>query len=512
MSSVLQLFRNVSSNYLKVGIDGVIAIVLTPYLVQELGVAQYAVWIIVNTLGYYLGFLDLGVSDAQVQRHSVLQARGATAELGQLHGTVLAFFAAAGGLAFAVSIGVAALPSAELFDVPVEMRDAFTVVLPLIGLAVLISFLDAAFSGLFEGYQRYDLMNVIDIVLAVLGAIATYAVLSAGYGMTGVAVVLAVGAAAALSVKAVVAWRVFPSYAFPKLGFRRDVWRAIRSFSLWNSLTDLVTEGTANFDKLLIPILLGSALVTPYSLVLTVAALVFVVAEPITETFFPIAARRHGSGDRVALGVLLTRGSRLVNVATLPVAAVVLCFGTDILDVWLGEAVVDVAPSVLWFTVLSFWFSTYLWTSLSVLMGAGQARMVFWTSLGEVALVLALLLAFVPRLGLTGFALAGLVANVAIGLAFFTTRACRLAAIPHWRFLRDTLLVPGSAAVPALGLGLWLAWTLQPQSVPSLVLCVASTALAGVFGVGVVAASRWQRARYLVAIHRVLRVIRARAA
>jgi O-antigen/teichoic acid export membrane protein len=203
MSSVLQLFRNVSSNYLKVGIDGVIAIVLTPYLVQELGVAQYAIWIIVNTLGYYLGFLDLGVSDAQVQRHSVLQARGATVELGQLHGTVLVFFAAAGGLAFAVSIGVAALPSAELFDVPAELRGTFTLVLPLIGLAVFVSFLDAAFSGLFEGYQRYDLMNVIDIVVAVLEALATYAVLSAGYGMTGVAAVLAAGGAAALIVKAV---------------------------------------------------------------------------------------------------------------------------------------------------------------------------------------------------------------------------------------------------------------------------------------------------------------------
>jgi O-antigen/teichoic acid export membrane protein len=510
MSSVLQLFRNVSSNYLKVGIDGVIAIVLTPYLVQELGVAQYAIWIIVNTLGYYLGFLDLGVSDAQVQRHSVLQARGATVELGQLHGTVLVFFAAAGGLAFAVSIGVAALPSAELFDVPAELRGTFTLVLPLIGLAVFVSFLDAAFSGLFEGYQRYDLMNVIDIVVAVLEALATYAVLSAGYGMTGVAAVLAAGGAAALIVKAVIAWRVFPAYAFPRFGFHRDVWQAIRGFSLWNSLTDLVTEGTANFDKLLIPILLGSALVTPYSLVLTVAALVFVVAEPITETFFPIAARRHGSGDRVALGVLLTRGSRLVNVATLPVAAVVLCFGTAILDVWLGETVVDVAPSVLWFTALSFWFSTYLWTSLSVLMGAGEARMVFWTSVLEVAMVLALLLAFVPRLGLTGFALAGLVANVAIGLAFFTPRACRLAAIPHWRFLRDTLLVPVGAAVPALGLGLWLARTLHPQTLPTLALCVASTALVGGLSVGVVAASRWQRSRYFVAMHRVLRTRRAR--
>jgi len=72
MNAVIRLLRNVGSNYVKVGVDGLIIIVLTPYLVNELGVALYAVWVIVQTIGYYLGFLDLGVADAQVQRHSVI--------------------------------------------------------------------------------------------------------------------------------------------------------------------------------------------------------------------------------------------------------------------------------------------------------------------------------------------------------------------------------------------------------------------------------------------------------
>src|SRR5690606_4223778 len=133
-------------------------------------------------------------------------------------------------------------------------------------------------------------------------------------------------------------------------------------FSFWNSLNDIVTEGTAHFDKLLIPILLGSALLTPYSLVLMIAAAVFIVAEPITDTYLPIAANRHARGDATGIGALLTRGTKLVNLATLPVLVVVLCFGQELLELWVGEAYTRVAPAVLWLTVINCYVSTYFWT------------------------------------------------------------------------------------------------------------------------------------------------------
>jgi O-antigen/teichoic acid export membrane protein len=227
------------------------------------------------------------------------------------------------------------------------------------------------------------------------------------------------------------------------------------------------------------------------------------VAEPISNTFFPIASHCHGRGDRTGLGVLLTRGSRLVNTVTLPATVVLLCFGTTILDVWIGAEIVDVEPALLWFTVLSFYFSTYLWTSLSVLMGSGQARAVFWMALLEVAIALALLLVLVPAFGLTGFALAGLISNVGTGLALFAHRACRLAGVNYWRFLRSTLLSQILAVLPSLAFGLWLARTVRPDSLLALALCAVATGFVGLACV-VVVAGRWQRARYVVVLGRIL--------
>ncbi|MEO8464156.1 MAG: lipopolysaccharide biosynthesis protein [Gammaproteobacteria bacterium] len=504
MKGPLQLLRNVSSNYVKVGVNGLVLLFLTPYVVNELGVAQYAVWVILHTVGYYLRFLDLGVADAQVQRHSVLQARGATTELGRLHGTVLTLFVGAGLLALALSIAAAVLPSADLFDIPPEFRSVYVLVLPLVGLAVLFSFTEGAFNGLFEAYQRYDAMNAIDVVLAVLAAAATFAALHFGYGLIGLAVVAAAADGLGAVVKAVAARRMFPAHAQPRLGFDPDSWRAIRGFSLWNSLNDLVTEGTSNLDKLLIPIWLASTLVAPYSLALTVAAMVFVAAEPVTETFFPIAARRHGRSDTIALGLLLTRGSKLVNVATLPTTVVVICFGGALLDVWIGEDVVKVPSAVLWLTVLSFYLSTYLWTSLSVLMGAGKARTVFWISAGEVLLAVVLLLTFVPPLGLTGFALASFAANLAVGLGFLVPYACRLTRLAYWPFLGRTFLRPIAAVLPALGVGVILLRTVDPVGWVATLGCALATGVLGMGCVYAAATNRWERRRYYVVLRRFL--------
>src|SRR5690606_5535577 len=219
VTAVLRLLRNVSSNYLYAVVNGLVLVVLTPIVVRTLGVEMYAVWVIVQTLAYYLGFLDLGVVDAQVQRHAVLASQKRFDEIGRLHGTVLCFFLAAGMVGLLIAIAVAALPSAQLFDVPAAAREAYGTALVLASGAMLLSFAGSAFNGIYEGFQRYDLMNAVNIVVSIVEAVSIYAVLAAGAGIVALAIVK-IGAEALRAVlKLATAWRVFPSYALPRLRF-----------------------------------------------------------------------------------------------------------------------------------------------------------------------------------------------------------------------------------------------------------------------------------------------------
>lgn len=498
-----RFLRNVSSNYAVAAVHGVLLLLVTPIVVRGLGLEHYAVWIIIQTIGYFLGFLDFGLTDAQVRQHARLSARGERQALGRLHGTVLTLFAGAGLLAVLLAAAIAALPSAALLDIPATALDSYALLLLLVGLATAAAFIDVGFDGIFEGHQRYDLKNLVNAVGAVLDAVLVVAALWHGYGLVALATIKVVTTLLGAAAKAVLIRRRFPA-SFPVAGFDREAWRSVRGYTFWNSLNELASEGTAHLDKLLIPVLLASALVTPYTLVCMVAAVIFVLAEPITDTFLPIASHRHSREDSVGLAVLLVRGTRLVMTATLPTAVVVLFFGDAFLDLWVGEEFTDVSPLLLWFTAASFLFSAFLWTTLIVLMGAGLIRQVFRFTVMEVLLALGLILVLAPSFGLPGLALATLIANVWSGIFWLVPAACRVAGMEPASLLRQTLIRPLLAVLPACALAVaFVHW----QSLDGWLGLIGASAATGAVGLAALLAfsvTRWERLRYLAILRQVL--------
>jgi hypothetical protein len=137
-------------------------------------------------------------------------------------------------------------------------------------------------------------------------------------------------------------------------------------------------------------------------------------------------------------------------------------------------------------------------------MGSGLVKRIFWTSVLEVAIVLALILALTPRLGLAGLALAGLIGNALIGFAYFVAGACALARLKLAPYLWRTLGRPVIGGLPALIVGIWLAGNVDLDGWIGAAACVAATGLCGVVGVAWTTMSRWERARYAAAVRRVL--------
>ena len=54
------LLRNIASNWVGFAVNAAVTLVLTPYVLRELGVERYGIWILTSSLIGYYGFLDLG--------------------------------------------------------------------------------------------------------------------------------------------------------------------------------------------------------------------------------------------------------------------------------------------------------------------------------------------------------------------------------------------------------------------------------------------------------------------
>jgi O-antigen/teichoic acid export membrane protein len=119
----------------------------------------------------------------------------------------------------------------------------------------------------------------------------------------------------------------------------------------------------------------------------------------------------------------------------------------------------------------------------------------------EVLAAVLLIVLLTPALGLEGLALAGLVANVATGLAWFVPAACRQARVEPLRYLSRGLLRPLVAALPACALGALLAPRLPPGLWP-LAGAAAVTGAAGLAGALALGATRRDRLRCLAVARR----------
>jgi O-antigen/teichoic acid export membrane protein len=180
----------------------------------------------------------------------------------------------------------------------------------------------------------------------------------------------------------------------------------------------------------------------------------------------------------------------------------ILFFGNGILALWVGAEYTDIPAAVLWFTAANFFFSTYLWTALNVLMGAGEIRRIFFISVFEVALVLALILALVPTTGLPGLALAGLVGNVLTGLFLFIPAACRLTTVTPRRFVARGLLPMLAAALPGSLAGAGLTAWLGPEGWLETLGAAAITGGVTLLGLLALSTTPRERARYYVTFRR----------
>ena len=246
--------------------------------------------------------------------------------------------------------------------------------------------------------------------------------------------------------------------------------RRIRSYSTWTSLNEILAEGSAEVEKLLIPIVLSVAALTPYTLICTVAAAIFLAIEPITDTFFPLSSAYDARNDRARLRELLIRGTKLVMGISLPLAVAVAAYGEAFIVAWIGEQHVAVPHGVLPLIVVSFAVTAFIMTGTTVLLALAKVREVFWMGIAELALAVALVLVTVPRFGLPGLAASLMIANVLVTFGWIVPSVTRLLDQPRTDFLYQSLLRPLLAALPMALFILWMDQHLTGATLPWLVL------------------------------------------
>ncbi len=438
------------------GQAGVAAInlLVIPILVRGFGVEAYGLYLLMQAAAGWVGAVHFGAGAGVVRFAAQSHAEGKRGALDDSlrHGALLIV----GGAALGAAVLWAAAPAlaGEVFTVPGYYQAHGAWMIRAAALGAVFASVTAWASAAFQGLHRFQWQSTAAVLQGLLLPLGVLGALTVGRGL---------GAAAASFVAAHALVALFSVYglrrarlAVPDHGGRLSFADFGRySIGFWPaSLAHLVS---GQLDRAFIAGLRSMSEFTLYAvpagLLSRVQALPATAAAALVPVMGGLAA--HEGPETPAR--LYLRASRTLIGVIAPAYALLFCLMPQFLSLWLGGGFGDVSVWPARLLVATHAIALFSYLPNAVAAGRKDGWWVSAAAWGQALVCLSLWPWMVPRWGLLGAALGGLVAQAIATLLFVSFVHARLLSLSWVRFARETM-PPAAAGVVVL---LALAWPLR---------------------------------------------------
>jgi O-antigen/teichoic acid export membrane protein len=403
----LTVARNVSTRYLAIAAELVVGVVVLPFNVAHLGQAAYGLWMLAGSVTAYFSILDLGYSGALVKFVAQYRARRDLRALNEVLSTTFYVFAFFGVVTYLIAI-VIAMYLGRLFHLTPDQVHLGRVVLLVTSVTVAGGTAFSVFGGVINGFQRYDLNNVVGTISTIVTAVVNVVVLVLGYGL--VELVYATTAVRVLTywVYRANAYRVFPGLRLSARSFSLARLREVTGFSVYMLLIDWSKKLNYSVDTIVIGAFLNTSAVAVFSVGQRLAEATQRLTNQLNEVLFPTVVDNDAAQRTDRLQAIFIQGTRLSLATVIPIGGAMMLMATPLVHAWVGP---DFAGSVVVLHVLSLTVIVRVGsaTATTLLKGAGQHRMVAWVNVITAVVNLSLSVVLVSSMGLAGVAIGTLV-------------------------------------------------------------------------------------------------------
>jgi O-antigen/teichoic acid export membrane protein len=465
--------RNVISNYMNTATKAVLALVMTPVLVNGLGTEAFGVWTLVGSFTFYLKLLDIGFGHTALKTVAEYDARGDRRGMAKALATIFWILVLPGLAALLIGAGIAVV-FPELFDVTSQLSTEAQIFVLIVTLDIALSIPSDTFGGALLGLQRFDLVNLTVISVSIAQAVGWAIVLATGGGLVALGIVTIAFSVIGQAARYLFLRRLVPQ-SYPSLRrFDRGLVRPLAGQSVWFSITYIGEIVRTRVDVLVVGLVVSVSGAGIYGVAQKLTTAVLELTEPVIRVFFPHSASLAAGEQRSSLQKSLLAGTRITLGIAAPLCLTLSVLANEILDAWVGSGF-DEAARVIIYLCAAIAMSTVFRTGLWMVQGAGQVAGPAILIFAEAVLNLVLSIWLGSELGLDGVALGTLIAT-AIATVIATPLVCHHFEIGTARFVFSLL----RAHLPAVAVALAVAWLVtRVDLVGLLAVCAAMAAVAG---------------------------------
>lgn len=427
MSTAIALLKGSVTRVSQTFVSIIVAFVMMPFLIHELGDHWYGIWTVVGSLAAAYHLFDMGMASAVTRYVSQSFGLKDDHQANVTINTALVIYIA---IAFVIVLASIGASFASRFFLESETdKDLVQLLVLIIGVSVALEFPFNALAGVASAKLRFHQVALTRIAMTLLGAVLTWWFISNGYGIVALAVITFCTARISNLLYLLICKSAFPELKFSKALASRANSKELFQYSVWSFVIAIAYQLRNNVDNFVVAGFLSAASVTHYAIGLRLVDYVAQFLSQATNMFVPIFTGYHAREDKRELHSKLLFITRLNLVAALIAGGGLVIFGDAFIARWMGPDYSD-----------AYWVMVILLVGRligfanhplnSAMYAANKHSIVAKIDVVEVILNLGLSLILVQFYGLIGVALGTMIPLLMLRLFVLPTFACRAIDMP----------------------------------------------------------------------------------
>lgn len=459
-------------------VNALCGLVTAAFLLRQLGLETFGLWALVVSTTSLLWLLDFGTTVA-VGR--LIAAGRAESDIGSVNRTFSTAVAMLGGRAISVALIAWFIPLGfrAVFTVPAQDVASVDLALILMALASAVHFIAAPFTCLLWGYERMDLINLIDVPLVLLRLALLIMFVGIGSPLWIIAAcTLFTGCLSAVTL-AFASFQVEPGLApRARLVTRRTAATIIQlgvDFAALNAAKSIAVQ----LSPILVGYALSNAAVGIFAVARQLSVNCNILLSATTEAVAARSVRLFYEQAHTAQQTLFVEGGRYTTALSCLLTIGLLVLGDSFIHLWQsGRA--DEAYQQLRILMLGELIALSQWVTYWVIAGVKKHRLLAVFAVCESITIAGLSLVLVQSFGLSGISFAAAAAAIlfrGIGPLLY---GCRLLAVQPRRYMARVIIPNAVGGLIGALAAYWLDAWLDPRDWSTFFLAASLCALVSV--------------------------------
>lgn len=435
----LATVKNVIFNWLGMAANILYGFFLVPVVIHGLGDTHYGLWNLIMSCVGYMAVLDFGIQTAVNRYVARFRSLGDTDGVNSVYSNALVMYGIIAIFAFTAG-AIVALNIGSIFNIAQGDIGLARNVMLLMALFAAIELPCNVFGAVLFAFHRFDIINVITIVVLCLQALFVWIAMKSGVGLWGFALILFGLGMTKYAIQYIVSHRIAGKLNFRPTLISQNTIRTMIVFSGITFLSIIVNYIIFKTDNIVIGIFLSPEAITFYSIGFMLSDYITQIVTKMCVTFTPMFSEYEARGDQESFWRLLLTSSRFSTLIGIPAGLTAILIAKDFISLWLGERY-HTAYTVMVILMISRMAGFPTASMSSMLYGIGRHHINLYTGVFEALLNIVLSVILVRYYGIVGVALGTMIPMV-IANIFYPAFVCRNIGLDVKRWVVETFIRP----------------------------------------------------------------------